>query len=189
MHRQQGPFLSVHIDDINMSWKKHHLELAWKRLMKHVDLEKPTTFLDQVYLGWIQRECGPDSSLVDGYRKMFESRMSAGATEKLPDAGKVDANVIPWSYDMEGHAKKCVERHCESAKKTSSHCMTSPHVASTITGSRKRSWKRWENCQQFSVKSSSNGCIWRASTDLTFFGLRTRWREQSRNGQEPVTDV
>ena len=85
--------------------------------MKHVDLEKPTTFLDQVYLGFTQRECGPDSSLVDGYRKMFESQMSAGATEKLPDSGKMNSSVIPWSYDMEGPAKKCVERHCESAKK------------------------------------------------------------------------
>ena len=23
-----------------------------------------------------------------------------------------------WSYDMEGHAKKCVERYCELANKT-----------------------------------------------------------------------
>ena len=55
--------------------------------MEHVDLEKPTTFLDRVYLGFTQRECKPNSSVVDGYRKMFESRMSAGATEKLPDSG------------------------------------------------------------------------------------------------------
>ena len=53
---------------------------------------------------------------------MFESRIFAGAIEKLPDAkapGKPETNTISsWSYDMEGHAKKCVERYCELAIKT-----------------------------------------------------------------------
>ena len=35
------------------------------------------------------------------------------ATEK-PDAETISS----WSYDMEGHAKKCVERYCEFANKT-----------------------------------------------------------------------
>ena len=55
------------------------------------------------------------------YRDMFESRISAGAKEKLPTraSGKLDAETLSsWSCDMEGHAKKCVERYCEFAKKT-----------------------------------------------------------------------
>ena len=27
-------------------------------------------------------------------------------------------SISSWSYDMEGHAKKCVERYCELANKT-----------------------------------------------------------------------
>ena len=27
-------------------------------------------------------------------------------------------HISSWSYDMEGHAKKCVERYCELANKT-----------------------------------------------------------------------
>ena len=45
----------------------------------------------------------------------------AGAKEKLPTraSGKPDAETTSsWSYDMEGHAKKCVERYCELASKT-----------------------------------------------------------------------
>ena len=45
----------------------------------------------------------------------------AGAKEKLPTraSGKPGAETISsWSYDMEGHAKKCVERYCELANKT-----------------------------------------------------------------------
>ena len=41
--------------------------------------------------------------------------------KKLPTraSGKPDAETIPsWSYDMECHAKKCVERYCELANKT-----------------------------------------------------------------------
>ena len=53
---------------------------------------------------------------------MFESRISAGAMEQLPETrapGKPDADTISsWSYDVEGHAKKCVKRNCELANKT-----------------------------------------------------------------------
>ena len=47
---------------------------------------------------------------------MFESRISAGATEELPCSENL--RISSWSYDMEGHAKKCVERYCELANKT-----------------------------------------------------------------------
>ena len=42
--------------------------------------------------------------------------------EKLPGTkatGKPHTETISsWSYEMEGHAKKCVERYCELANKT-----------------------------------------------------------------------
>ena len=48
---------------------------------------------------------------------MLESRISAGATEKLPRWEKPHAKTVAWSYDMEGHARKCVERYCDLANK------------------------------------------------------------------------
>ena len=54
--------------------------------------------------------------MVDNYRTMFESRISAGAIEKLQCFENL--SISSWSYDMEGHAKKCVERYCELAHKT-----------------------------------------------------------------------
>ena len=47
---------------------------------------------------------------------MFESRISAGGLEKLPYPQNL--RISSWSYDMVGHAKKCVERYCELANKT-----------------------------------------------------------------------
>ena len=81
--------------------------------MKDVDMGEPTSFLDHVYLSCTQREYQICKDIVDNYRNMFESRISARAAEKLPETkatGKPDAEKISsWSYDMEGHAKKCVE--------------------------------------------------------------------------------
>ena len=54
--------------------------------------------------------------IMDNYRAMFESRISAGGTEKLPYSENF--RISSWSYDVEGHAKKCVERYCEFVNKT-----------------------------------------------------------------------
>ena len=86
--------------------------------MKNIDLGEPTSFLDHVDLDCTQRECQTSKDIVDDYRTMFESRISAGVKEKLPVSEKSDANISSWSYDMEGHAKKCVERYCELANRT-----------------------------------------------------------------------
>ena len=84
------------VDDAG--WKESNISPMWKILMKDIDLGEPTSFLDHVYLGCTQRECQISKDIVDNYRSMFESRMSAGATEK--------------------YQKQCVERYCELANKT-----------------------------------------------------------------------
>ena len=48
---------------------------------------------------------------------MVEARSSAGATEKLIGWQKPHVHTVVSSYDMEGHAQKCVERYCELANK------------------------------------------------------------------------
>ena len=102
-------------------------------LNKEVDLGEPTSFLDHVYLGCTQRQCKISKDTVDNYRTMFESRISAGGTEKLPCSENL--RISSWSYDMEGHAKKCVERCCELANRTtqqlhkvSTSCIDDHHV-------------------------------------------------------------
>ena len=66
----------------------------------------------------VQRECETSKDIVDIYRNMFEPRISAGVKEKLLCSGKLNADISSWSFDMEGHAKKCVKRYCELANKT-----------------------------------------------------------------------
>ena len=108
--------VQVYVDDINLAGKKQNIHPMWKVLNKEVDVGEPTSFLDHVYLGCIQRQCGISKDVVDNYRTMFESRISAGAIGKIPCSENL--RISSWSYDLEGHAKKCAERYCELANKT-----------------------------------------------------------------------
>ena len=84
VHREKGLFLSVYVDDIKLAGKKQNIDPMWKVLNKEVDLGERTSFLDHVYLACTQTQCEISKDIVDNYRTMFESRISAGASEKLP---------------------------------------------------------------------------------------------------------
>ena len=116
VHREKGLVLSVYVDDIKLAGKKQNINPMWKILNEEVDLGEPTSFLDHGNLGCTQRQCQISKDIVDNYRTMFESRISAGRTEKLPFPQNV--RISSWSCDMEGHAKRCVERYCELANRT-----------------------------------------------------------------------
>ena len=83
VHRQKGLFLSVYVDDIKLAGKKQNLDPMWKLRNKEVDLGEPTSFLDHENLGCTQRPCEISKDIVDNFRTMFESRISAGGVEKL----------------------------------------------------------------------------------------------------------
>ena len=59
---------------------KQNMAPMWKKLMNNADLNAPTSFLDHVYFGLTQRECKPNEIIIEESTKMFESRISAGAT-------------------------------------------------------------------------------------------------------------
>ena len=114
--------------------EKQNMAHMSKKLMKHVHRVEPTSFPDHVYLGCTQRECFPNEVIIEQYREMFESRISAGATEKLPGWENPYAKTVPWSNDMKGHAQECVGRYWELANKkteqffnVSSPCLDDHH--------------------------------------------------------------
>ena len=86
---------------------------------------------------------------------MSESRISAGATEKLPGWDKPRASTSAWSYDMEGHARKCVERYCELANKKDGATVNS---SSSLFG-RSPNKKRRIGQERLIVKSLLPYCI------------------------------
>ena len=85
VHSEKGLFLSAYVDVIKLAGKKQNINPMWKLLNKEVDLREPTTsFLDHVYLACTQRQCEISKDIVDNDRTMFESRITACGTGKLP---------------------------------------------------------------------------------------------------------
>ena len=141
----------MYVDDIRLAGKKQNLDPMWKVLKKEVDLGEPTSFLDHVYLGCTQRQCEVSKDIVDNYRTMFESRISAGRLDKLPFTKNI--RISSWSYDMVGHAKKCMERYCEVGKQDDSANSTKYLLrASMTTTSKKKKQNLLENCQTHALK-------------------------------------
>ena len=83
--------------------KKQNIDPMWKVHNKEVDLWEPTSFLDHLYLGCTQIQCEISKDIVDNFRTMFESRISAGGVDKLPFPQNL--RISSWSYDMVGHAR------------------------------------------------------------------------------------
>ena len=94
----------MYVDAIKLAGKKQNLDPMWRVLNKEVDLGEPTSFLDHVYLGCTQRQYQISKDIVDNYRPMFESRISAGGAENLPFPQKL--RISSWSYDRHGWSCK-----------------------------------------------------------------------------------
>ena len=117
VHREKGLFLSVYVDDLKLAGKKHNLDPMWKALYKEVDLGEPTSFLYHVYLGCTQKTNAKSAKILWTITEPCSNReFQRGGLEKLPFPQ--NTRISSWSYDMAGHAKKCVERYCELANKT-----------------------------------------------------------------------
>ena len=121
VNRARGLFLSVYVDDIKMAGKTQDIKPTWKIFMKDVDLGEPTSFLDHVYLGCTRRECQTSKRYCCELQKYvrihyfcWSQRKTTHQSFREPDAETVSS----WSFDMDGHAKKCVERYFELANKT-----------------------------------------------------------------------
>ena len=89
---------SVYVDDIKLAGKKQNIDPMWKVPNKQVDLGEPTSFFHHVYFGCTQRRCETSKDIVDNDRTMFESKISPGATEKVPSSEKL--NISTWSYNF-----------------------------------------------------------------------------------------
>ena len=135
VHREEGLFSSVYVDDIKLVGKKQNINPMWNVLNKEVDSGQSASFFEHVYLGCTQRLCEISKDIVDNYRSMFESRISEGATGKLPCSENL--RISSWSYDMEGHTKKCVERFLSWRTKRLNNSTRYQHRALTTIISKK----------------------------------------------------
>ena len=150
VHREQGLFLSVYVDDIKLAGKKQNLDPMWKLLNKEVDLGEPTSFLDHVYLGYTQRQCEISKDIVDNYRTMFESRISEGGVEKLPSCQnlRISSWFLTWLVMQRSVWNDIVSWQTRRLSNSSKYLLH----ASMTTISKKKKQKLLENCQMHALK-------------------------------------
>ena len=187
VHREQGLFWSVHVDDIKLAGKKKiSIRCGWKVRNKEVDLGEPTYFLDHVHLGCTQRHCEISKDFVDNYSTMFESRISAGATEKLPCLENLSVSVVLW------HGRSCQEM-CGTilwvGKQNDSTTLQS--INSMLwrpSLQRRRIEIRGRIVQKYALKIFWNAYSWHALDDPIFCGQWRNLHDQLLKGPKHVTN-
>ena len=101
--------------------------------------------------------CGPVT--VEENKKMFEPRVSAGATQILPGWDKPHTKTVVWSCDMEGHAKKYISAGDvgpDHAKGSDTHMktVTGDTVGDPLKG---HFWTCFVQCDEAAILSSCLG--------------------------------
>ena len=158
--------------------RKSFLKFGWEKVFNW-DLGEPTSFLDHVYLGCTQRQCERSKNIVDNYRTMFESRISAVWTEKLP------YSEIFVFLRVLRYGKSCQEM-----------CGTKLWVSkqddsTTLQDIYSMHW--WQEEEMKSVGELSkmywNACTWHVLDDLIFSCRWTNLPDRLRNGPKPATNA
>ena len=142
-------FLSVYVDDIKMTGKKQNMASMWKKWMKNVDLDEPTSFLDHVYLGCTRRECKPKEIIIE--EGCLDHVFLLEQLKNYQGWEKPHAKAVAWSHDVGGHAKKCVERDCELAYKKTEQLYT---VSSPCLNDHRFNMEELESVEELSAVCS-----------------------------------
>ena len=132
VHRQ-GICLSVYVD-ITLAGKKQNLDPMWKKLMKHVDLGEPTSFLHHVYLRGTQRECQPNEGMVDEYRKFSNRESLQEQLKRCLNRRKRVQTLLRGPTTLKDMRRNALNGTANWRAKQSRNCTRSPqHILTTIS--------------------------------------------------------
>ena len=82
----------------------------WDVLRTYIDLEGPTSFLNQVYLFGTQRGAEVCHEAVQAKADLLHLLTTTeGVNGKQRKNTNSSHSITAWSYDVGGHAEKCVE--------------------------------------------------------------------------------
>ena len=169
------------------------LEHGWEKVPNweclFVNLEQElllSMYVDDIKLAGRKQNIDPTWKVLD---KEVDLGEPTSFLDHTRPSGKLDANISSLSYDMEGQAKKCVERFCELANKATQQfykvatpCIDDHQFKEEEMGS-------VGDCQKFAHRLFQNACIWPALADLIFSGPRTNLLVQLQFGSKLATNV
>ena len=96
-HREKRMFLSVDVDGIKLAGKRQNLDPMWKLFNKEVNLGEPTSFLDNVHLGYNAKQARILQTNTEPCSNREFQRVGGW---KLPFPQNL--RISSWSYDMAG---------------------------------------------------------------------------------------
>ena len=94
-----------------------NVPMKWATCHEEVDLEDPTSLLDQVHL-CTQRAAQVNNRIVMEKPNLVSKLISTSTDVK--NGGENPKEITVWSYDMEGLSQKCVDQ--ESVGNLSEPC-------------------------------------------------------------------
>ena len=127
----------------------------WMKMMKHVDTDEPTSFLDHVFLGCTQRECKLDETIIETYKKMFLNhvfllKQQKNYGDRKNFTRKLWRGPTTWKDMLKNALSDTV--HWQTRKV--SNCTKFQILAWMIINSSRRNLNQLENCQKFAHKLS-----------------------------------
>ena len=72
-HNKEQLFLSVYVDDFKMAGNKKNLSNMWKRLGALLDIDTPTAFRENVYLGCGQQDIKPPTAMLADKQALYKT--------------------------------------------------------------------------------------------------------------------
>ena len=179
VHRKQGLFLSVYVDDIKMVGQKQHLVPMWMMLMETVGLDELYFWsrILGIYSTWMQTEWNHwgihknvwiadfcwSNSKIPGWER-FTQKQWRGSTTLKDMVENALSDIASWQ-----------------SKKWSNFTKFQVFVWMIINSNR-RNLNQFENYHQRAHELSWNACIWHELDDQTFDGMSRHLQEQSQNG-------
>ena len=126
--------------------------LERKNLMKNVDLGNTTSFLDPVYLGRTQRECKPNEIMIEQFKEMFESRISAGQLNSYQVVKNLTQKPFRGPTTWKDMLKNALRDTATWRTKRQSSCTKFQVLAWMIISSRRSSLNQLENYEKYAHK-------------------------------------
>ena len=81
IHKEQGLFLSVYVDDFKMAGKEGNVIAMWPKIKEHLDLDPAEEFNESVYLGCGQNDVVPQPERYEA-KKYFWNNLSEKTAKK-----------------------------------------------------------------------------------------------------------
>ena len=90
VHPEKQLLLSVYVDDFKLAGKEENIAPMWELLAKEIELEDPTEFHGNTYLGCTQAEFEPDEATMEVISTLFgevtkTNKQSARSTSQTAD--------------------------------------------------------------------------------------------------------